>query len=210
MDINTLLEHLGVMEAQNRNEEALRIEEEALHRETKSQLQSAQDQLTMAREREKQMIEKNANLTALKDTLETTVNQLNNDLKGSKVEMSILKDFAAKQESLLKAAKLDFLKQLEEVNDKMLKRNADIDKIVAMARGDGLYFEQRKDGKDEKDEIERIRREKDTTIKILKDENKTLTDEQEKDRKTMEEMYEVINELRTCRNCGSVREDITC
>lgn len=40
MDVNTLLEHVALMEAQNRNEETLRIEEESLHRETKSQLQS--------------------------------------------------------------------------------------------------------------------------------------------------------------------------
>lgn len=38
MDVNTLLEHVSLMEAQNRNEETARIEEEALHRETKSQL----------------------------------------------------------------------------------------------------------------------------------------------------------------------------
>jgi hypothetical protein len=38
----------------------------------------------MLREREKQLVEKNANLTALKDTMETSVNQFTNDLKGSK------------------------------------------------------------------------------------------------------------------------------
>ena len=67
------------------------------------------------------MVEKNANLTALRDTLDTSLNQMTSDLKGSKVgmliilfidlrtyrpiEMSILKEFAAKQEALLKAAK---------------------------------------------------------------------------------------------------------
>jgi hypothetical protein len=38
MDVNTLLDHLGLLEAQTKNEETLRVEEEALHRETKSQL----------------------------------------------------------------------------------------------------------------------------------------------------------------------------
>merc|ERR1711879_1130556 len=123
--------------------------------------------------------------------------------------MSILKEFAAKQESLCKATKLDYLQKLDDINDKMLKRNADIDRLVAIVSGDASPDSLRNE---EKEELERLRNERNSTItksKSLEIEVKALTEELEKDRKTMYEMEEMINELRTCRSCGSVREDIT-
>lgn len=78
------------------------------------------------------------------------------------------------------------MQKLEEVNEKMLKRNKDIDRLVSLARGDKSLstFDSEMNG--DKEELERIRSERDSAVKSLKEheaEIKALTEELEKYRK---------------------------
>jgi hypothetical protein len=66
------------------------------------------------------------------------------------------------------------VQQLEAVNEKVLKRNVDIDRMVALASGDASYASQMRE---EKLELERLRSERDTATKAIRDENKALRDE---------------------------------
>ena len=68
----------------------------------------------------------------------------------------------------------------------MLKRNSDIDKVVALAKGDGSPSTYDTPRKEEQEEMERVRNERDAAIKTLKDhenEIRALTEELEKYRK---------------------------
>lgn len=78
------------------------------------------------------------------------------------------------------------MQKLEEVNEKMLKRNKDIDRLVSLARGDKSLstFDSEMNG--DKEELERIRSERDSAVKSLKEHEadiKALTEELEKYRK---------------------------
>lgn len=89
-----------------------------------------------------------------------------------------------------RSIRLEYLNNLDQINQRMEKRNEDIDRMVALAMGDITPAAFNAQNKDAIEELERLRNEKDLVIKAkdsaIKDmhnENKALTEELEKARK---------------------------